>query len=321
MSSAGDSFWSGYWRSLKSLEVEEPVDVFVHRPLAYVIARALLPTRISPDSVTLTSLAFGLTAAVLMVWPLPHHWQWAALLSFIGTVLDCVDGQLARLRKTSSVLGRMLDGTCDSTVVMAAAVAAACVHVPQLGSTPLRALLVAAAIVASAVSISVQVTLFDHYKTVFLKLTVSGYREAESIETVRQNYAQARQQPMSVLARILWAYYLTFVGRQGGTVRSYDPYTVIEFHKVAEYSPERAAVYRQHCEGVMRVWRYFFGFGSLMFGIALALLFELTWEFLLLRLTLFNLVFWGPLRWWQRKASAAASLSLGLPRAGESPAN
>jgi hypothetical protein len=104
-------------------------------------------------------------------------------------------------------------------------------------------------------------------------------------------------------------------------VRAYDPYTVIEFHKVAEYSSERAAQYRQHCQGVMRVWRYFFGFGSLMIGIALALFFELTWEFLLLRLTLFNLVFWGPLRWWQRKASEAASLSLGLPRAGESPAN
>ena len=45
-------FWSGYWQSLKSLDVEEPIDLYVHRPLAYLLARALLPTPISPNWVT-----------------------------------------------------------------------------------------------------------------------------------------------------------------------------------------------------------------------------------------------------------------------------
>jgi phosphatidylglycerophosphate synthase len=321
VSSAGESFWSGYWRSLKSLEVEEPVDVYVHRPLAYVIARTLLPTRITPDAVTLTSLVFGLGAATLIAWAVPHHWQWAALLSFIGTVLDCADGQLARLRKSSSVLGRMLDGTCDSTVVMACAAAAGYVHVRELGTTPLRVALVLAVVVLSSLSISMHVSLFDHYKTVFLKLTIPGYREAESIEVARQNYERAKQQPMSLYARIVWVYYLAFVGGQGNTVRRYDPYTVTEFEKVGDYSEERAAIYRQHCEPVMRTWRRYFGFGSLMIGIALALFFQLTWEYLLLRLTLFNLVFWGPLRWSQQKASKAAAQALGLPVVGSTPAN
>lgn len=321
MSSAEGTFWSGYWRSLKSREVEEPIDVYLHRPLAYVIARALLPTSITPDSVTLASLAFGIGSAALILWPLPHHWQWAALLSFTGTVLDCVDGQLARLRKTSSVLGRMLDGSVDSTVVISVAAAVGIVHTLHYGTTPLRAALVVLLVVLSSISVSVQVTLFDHYKTVFLKLTIPGYREAESIEVVRRNYAEAKLQPMSLLSRIVWAYYLTFVGRQGSTVRRYDPYTVTEFEKLAEYSPERAEIYRQHCAGVMRTWRRYFGFGSLMFGIALALAFELTAEYLLLRLTLFNLVFYGPLRWSQRKASQRAMTALGFVPAGAAPAN
>jgi hypothetical protein len=224
------------------------------------------------------------------------------------------------MRKTSSVLGRMLDGTADSTVVMCAAVAAGIVHTLHYGTTPLRAALVVLLVVASSMSISVQVALFDHYKTVFLKLTIPGYREAESIDVVRRNYAQARLQPMSLLARIVWAYYLTFVGRQGSTVRGYDPYTVTEFEKLPEYSPERAAIYREHCAGVMRTWRRYFGFGSLMFGIALSLAFELTAEYLLLRLTLFNLVFYGPLRWAQRGASRRAMAALSVVPAAAAPA-
>ena len=60
-------FWSGYWQSLKSLDVEEPVDVYVHRPLAYLLARALLPTPISPNLVTIASMVIGVYSAVLIV--------------------------------------------------------------------------------------------------------------------------------------------------------------------------------------------------------------------------------------------------------------
>jgi len=34
-------FWSRYRASLKPLEVEEPIDIFVHRPIAYVAARMI----------------------------------------------------------------------------------------------------------------------------------------------------------------------------------------------------------------------------------------------------------------------------------------
>ena len=49
-------FWDAYFRSLKPLEVEEPIDVWVHRPPAYVLARILLPTPVSPNAVTFGSI-------------------------------------------------------------------------------------------------------------------------------------------------------------------------------------------------------------------------------------------------------------------------
>ena len=57
-------FWAGYWKSLKPLAVEEPIDVWVHRPLAYLLARALLPTPVSPNLVTMISIVFGLVGGV-----------------------------------------------------------------------------------------------------------------------------------------------------------------------------------------------------------------------------------------------------------------
>ena len=120
---ATPSFWAGYWQSLKSLDVEEPIDVYVHRPLAYLLARALLPTPVSPNLVTIASMLIGVSGAYLMVADVPYHWQWAALCTFTGTVFDCADGQLARMRKTSSVIGRMLDGTADVIVTAAILIA------------------------------------------------------------------------------------------------------------------------------------------------------------------------------------------------------
>ena len=39
-----------------------------------------------------------------------------------------------------------------------------------------------------AVLTSIQTTLFDHYKTVFMKLGVPGFKEAESYPEVRRRY-------------------------------------------------------------------------------------------------------------------------------------
>src|SRR5688572_14259354 len=86
----------GYLKSLKPLAVEEPIDVWVHRPLAYLLARAALPTPISPNLITAMSIVCGLAAGSSMVISYPHHLQYAGLLIFLSAVFDCADGQLAR---------------------------------------------------------------------------------------------------------------------------------------------------------------------------------------------------------------------------------
>lgn len=304
-------FWSGYWQSLKSLDVEEPVDVYVHRPLAYLLARALLPTPVSPNLVTIASMVIGVYAAVLMVSPgIPHHFQWAALCAFLATVFDCADGQLARMRKTSSVIGRMLDGTADVIVTAAILIAGGWHIVQKYGSSVWLALGGVLFTIVSGVATSIQTTLFDHYKTVFMKLGVPGFKEAESYPEARRRYEA--QTTFTLVTRLAWALYLQFIGNQSRTVRKFDPHTVTEFSILGEYEPHKAEIYRRHAAGVMGTWRRWFGYGSLMMGITVALALEVPEYYLLLRLTVYGAVFYGPLMRRQREASRRAFEALGV---------
>jgi len=98
----------------KGLAVEEWLDLHFFRPIGIRIARALYPTGISPDQVTLWSLLIGLVAGHLFV----YRDRWIDVIGFVlfivSDVFDSADGQLARLRGTSTRFGRALDGINDN---------------------------------------------------------------------------------------------------------------------------------------------------------------------------------------------------------------
>src|SRR5919197_1532022 len=98
----------------KGVEVEEWVDLHFFRPLGARIACALYPTRVSPDLVTLWSLVLGLAAGHLFVYARPSLNALGFALFVVSDIFDSADGQLARLRGTSTRAGRILDGLSDN---------------------------------------------------------------------------------------------------------------------------------------------------------------------------------------------------------------
>ena len=62
----------------------------------------------------------------------------------------------------------------------------------------------------------------------------------------------------------------------------------------------------------MRLWRSWFGFGSLVFGIALFSAIDLLEVYMVFRLVALNAVFYGYMRPRQRAASRAAFAEMGL---------
>jgi phosphatidylglycerophosphate synthase len=94
--------------------VEEWLDLRFFRPVGVRIAKALAPTRVSPDQVTMWSLATGLIAGHLFFYQSAEINAVGWVLFIISDIFDSADGQLARLRGTSTRLGRILDGLSDS---------------------------------------------------------------------------------------------------------------------------------------------------------------------------------------------------------------
>ena len=99
-----------YKASLKSMDTEEWFDLVFYRPLGYIVALASKRLGITPNVITIASIFLGLGAGVMLYF----NNVWVNLggmaLLVLADIGDSADGQLARLTKQYSRLGRILDG-------------------------------------------------------------------------------------------------------------------------------------------------------------------------------------------------------------------
>jgi phosphatidylglycerophosphate synthase len=108
----------------------KPKDIFwnkfVARPLAAVVIVPLARTRVTPNQITLVTLPVFLAGAAVVAF-LPS-WPMLCLgvaILELSYVLDCADGQLARLKGTSSPVGAHLDFLMDELKAFALVAAVA----------------------------------------------------------------------------------------------------------------------------------------------------------------------------------------------------
>jgi phosphatidylglycerophosphate synthase len=302
----------GYLKSLKPLDVEEPIDVWVHRPLAYLLALLLYPTPVSPNAVTMFSIVCGCAAGVCLVdRSISHHMAYAGLFIFLSAVVDCADGQLARMRKTSSSFGRMLDGMADA-VVSIVIVAGGAVQVLRVHSrNPLEMVAFAALVVLTAFTGSLHTASYDHYKNLFLRVTNEHYREGEDMVAALERRERERDQE-TLFRKFVWWVYLSYFHSQDRFGLWFDPHTTRRIDALPPYDAARARLFREHNAVTMRAWRSLFGFGSMVFEFALfAALDALDW-YLVLRGIGLNLVYFGWLMPKQRAASRSAFAAMGI---------
>jgi len=107
------SWFQEYKSSLKLIEVEELFDLFFYRPLAFIFVKIIFPTNITPNQITSVALIIGVIGGVLYAFNTHFYLIIAAILIITYDVLDCSDGQLARLKKNGTFFGRILDGVSD----------------------------------------------------------------------------------------------------------------------------------------------------------------------------------------------------------------
>lgn len=111
-----------YERTLKDPTVEESINLFFHRRLAFALVLWPLrnrPYAVTPNQITMASGTVGLAAAGAYFYASSHGaiwWVVGSVLLLASVVLDCADGMLARLTGRGSELGMLLDGLVDAVV-------------------------------------------------------------------------------------------------------------------------------------------------------------------------------------------------------------
>lgn len=161
------STWT-FERTLKEPAVEEPVNYWWHRRVAFQVVRLFEHTpAISPNHITVLALLTGLAAAWAAYRSVEHGPLWCvvgAFLIFASVIFDCADGMLARLRGGGSQFGMLLDGFVDLVVGVAVWYAVSYTTTERIDAWwdwPLAFLVL--------VSIVVHCALYDHLKNRFMR--------------------------------------------------------------------------------------------------------------------------------------------------------
>jgi 1L-myo-inositol 1-phosphate cytidylyltransferase / CDP-L-myo-inositol myo-inositolphosphotransferase len=115
-------------RSLQILKggLDGVVDRYINRKISGHFTRLFLKLRWTPNAITIVSMVIGLVAAGFFI---PGSWEFAligALLFQLSVIIDCCDGEVARLTFSESKFGQELDIWADNVVHIAIFAGIAC---------------------------------------------------------------------------------------------------------------------------------------------------------------------------------------------------
>jgi len=188
-----------YESSLKSIETENKLDRIFYRPIGFRIARALTHTKITPNMVTIVSIFIGAAAGYFFYVDNIIYSICGILLLIIANILDCVDGQLARLTGIKSAVGRILDGLAGDLWFTSIYVGFALRLMNEYG-TPYFFVLA----VLSGLSHLIQANATDYYKT--LHLFFISKEKGGEFKTLKQIKAEHKAMPLGINKTLYWFY-------------------------------------------------------------------------------------------------------------------
>jgi hypothetical protein len=170
---------------VKSSEVEDPVNRYLHRPLAYLFARLVFPTPITPNMITFSTVILGFLAGCAFIYGTQAAMVAGGVSLWAAAILDGADGILARAKKQQSEFGRALDGAADALVAVFT-VFPAFYHIWVTHRDPYHLFLMVPALGLTIVHLAT----YDFYKESFMMATRPGSggegNDADHIEaTVR----------------------------------------------------------------------------------------------------------------------------------------
>ena len=105
-----------YKKSIKHAIFDETLTLYILRPIAFVFVKMLYPTNVTPNQVSLITIIVGIISGYFFSRGTVTCFVIGGSLYFFCMVTDCVDGMIARLKNSGTVVGRIIDGVADYIV-------------------------------------------------------------------------------------------------------------------------------------------------------------------------------------------------------------
>jgi phosphatidylglycerophosphate synthase len=219
-----------YKKSLKNINAEEVLDIYLFRPFAFIIVKLFYSLPLTPNHYSFASFVSGMTAAYFFY---TGQLQWGAFFFFMFAVLDCCDGMQARMKKNGTEFGRFIDGLVDYTCNFACYIALAFgldQMYPNIYFLPTFWL-----VILAGLGKAIHSFLYDHYLMEYMAHEKGevGFVDNE-LTNIKEKIDSLKNDPKATLIRkmILWAYY-GYSSLQAGKksqIKKYDSHLYVQYN-------------------------------------------------------------------------------------------
>jgi VanZ family protein len=194
------------------IEAEELIDLFIFRPLGFIFVKAIMPLPVTPNQISLLAALFGIFAGVLYGFGTNEWVFYAGLLYLTYYIFDISDGQLARLKKNGTPLGRIIDGFADYITHIAVYLGLGIGLINMGGEVAYTWIIVGAALV----SLVIHAALMDYFRNRYMAYAKNlNSLYGDELSEFQQEYERMRNDGGNYAARILFRAYLGYLKIQG----------------------------------------------------------------------------------------------------------
>ena len=206
------SWIADYKKSLKMKEVEEIFDLILYRPLAFIFVKSIIRTNITPNQLTLTAIVMGVIAGCFYSQGTQACFIAGAVFYLLFNVFDCSDGQLARLKRNGTHIGRIIDGIADYIAVTAVFIGVGIGFAAKSDNPAFWWTMLALA----GFSNIIHSVLVDYYRNRFLDYVLERKNMfEEDLEDYKKEYEAVKDDKKKWLTRGIIRIYLRYMEFQG----------------------------------------------------------------------------------------------------------
>lgn len=273
--------------TLKSSDTEEPIDIYFYRPIGYRWALLFQKLGVSPNAVTIASIFLGVGAGVCFYFDN----LWITILGIFLLVwansYDSADGQLARMTKQFSALGRVLDGFAGN-LWFASIYIAICLRLyPDWG------LWIWALAIVTGIFHSKQAAIADYYRnTHLLFLKGESGSELDNTEDLKEKNKQLTWKD-NFWSKLVLVFYTNYTkGQEDLSPNLQVLFKVLKekFGKISAAPQTFRDAFRAKSLPMMK-WTNVLSFNTRAIALFVAVLIQMPWLYFVFELVVLNIIF------------------------------